>query len=258
MEASLDDTRKREPNHVQEEELEASVDDTRKRDSKQVVKDVAEEKSKKARSLNKAKPTSPAVIEKSNASSSKPDGKAETDAKEREGQSCWDLESALLRIVQVGDGVSEPLSESVSVKFRVAHAGDASSLATCYQKSFVNGKVSNRVRKSSDCSEEDTSFEVRLAESLGDEDNPPYAFALLAELFTDETTPPKIGAAALLTPAWQEQSRVVRVEWLYVDREQTVADLLERRLWLRLSTLSLMTSCELVLEESRSDDKASS
>ena len=91
-----------------------------------------------------------------------------------------------------------------------------------------------------------------MAEGLGDEDTPPAIFALIADV-TWKTEPEQqqhqgsvLGAAALISMAWNE-SRVLNVEWLYVSKDPKlakVANLLERRMWLRLSALALMTSCQ--------------
>ena len=57
-----------------------------------------------------------------------------------------------------------------------------------------------------------------------------------------------LGAVALITLQWSDGNRMLRVEWLYIDPalDQEVAKTLEGRVWLRLSTLALMTSCTLV------------
>lgn len=181
----------------------------------------------------------------------------------------WDLESALHRIAQVGDSTEssrskEILSSHVWVKFRVGHTGDASAIVACYQKSAQSRPktasgttLAGKFVSSSSDSDDPSSLEVRLADSLGDEDSPPFVFALLAELFSEEipAISHTIGAAALLTLHHKADTSkaVIRLEWLYVDRHSSetkaVADILERRVWLRLSTLSVMTSCELSFDD---------
>jgi len=171
-----------------------------------------------------------------------------------------DLEVALQRVVRMNNSSTtsngndpekyqeeaskEFLSPDCWVNFRMGHAGDASFLASFYQKS--KRKDGESTKKTS---EEDTTLEVRLAEGLGDEDTPPAIFALIAEVaFEDE--PDRLGAAALLSITWEE-SRVLQVEWQHVEKQDTklaaVANLLERRLWLRLSTLALMCSCTMLV-----------
>jgi hypothetical protein len=107
---------------------------------------------------------------------------------------------------------------------------------------------------------EDTSLEIRLAEGLGDEDTPPCIFALLAEVESfKEPDVRHLGAASLLSIAWQDGVKVLQVEWLYVSAFPTeggdvdgshfptsISDLLERRMWLRLSALVMMTGCQVL------------
>lgn len=168
----------------------------------------------------------------------------------------------------------ECLSQDCWVNFRVGHAGDASALASCYQKSkqqpnesISDDKTTTTTTKepsnsSSSTAEEDTSLEVRLADGLGDEDTPPVIFALIADVSfrsdsekraASEKKSIVLGAAALLSIVWEEDSsRVLNVEWLHVCNDHDtlnaeVASLLERRMWLRLSALALMTSCALLV-----------
>lgn len=133
----------------------------------------------------------------------------------------WDLESALHRIVRL----PEPFAASKFIRYRLGHSGDASILATLYE---------HHHHPPTSATTDTSSLEVRLAEGLGDEDNPPSLYALLAE---DEES--SLVAVALLTLAWREH-RVLRVEWLHVEASYPQASLLERRLWLRLSTLALL------------------
>lgn len=167
-----------------------------------------------------------------------------------------DLEVALQRIVRMGDKdeSKEFLSRNRWVNFRIGHAGDASTLAACYRKSRTSGNSSLQKdgKKSSlnVTSPEDTSLEVRLAEGLGDEDTPPSIFALLADVESDDLDEGRLGAAALVSIAWEDASKVLRVEWFYTvddERFSDVSNLLERRMWLRLSALAMMTSCQMLL-----------
>jgi hypothetical protein len=154
------------------------------------------------------------------------------------GSATWDLESALLHVARMGSSVdpervaSEDGDES-SIKYRVAHSGDASTLAGCYRK----------LRDSGDSPKENSALEMWLAEGLGDEDKPPFVFALLAEVFS-EAAPAQIGSAALLTQTWCDGKRFVRVEWMY-----SMNDAVERSMWLRLASLGLLLSCDLLVSE---------
>lgn len=174
-------------------------------------------------------------------------------------QQALNLEVALRRIVRMGDkdDSKEFLSQNRWVNFRTGHAGDASSLAASYQKSKSKYGTSqsspNDDTGTGTCSTEDTSLEVKLAEGLGDEDTPPSIFALLAEIDEasgDGSGDRTLGAAAIVSIAWEDISKVLRVEWFYVSDDNNfadVVDLLERRMWLRLSALAMMTSCQLLL-----------
>jgi len=178
-----------------------------------------------------------------------------------------DLEIALQRVVRMNttnkpssdeEEVSsrECLSQDCWVNFRIGHAGDASALASCYHESKQQQQddvdKSTKEPASNNNAEEDTSLEVRLADGLGDEDTPPVIFALIADVSFQSDGEKQaseksiLGAAALLSIDRGEDSRVLNVEWLYVsknDKLNAVASLLERRMWLRLSALALMTSC---------------
>lgn len=160
------------------------------------------------------------------------------------GSATWDLESALLHVARMGSSddperVTSKDGDESYIKYRVAHSGDASTLAGCYRK----------LRDSGDCSpKENASLEMWLAEGLGDEDKPPFVFALLAEVFS-ETSPAQVGSAAVLTQTWCDGKRVVRVEWAYA-----MNDSVERSMWLRLASLGLLLSCDLLVsEKARSD-----
>jgi hypothetical protein len=104
-----------------------------------------------------------------------------------------------------------------------------------------------------------------LAEGLGDEDRPPSVFGLLAEVHheppehevdntkedVDKESPGSssnssstLGAAVLLTTAWQDDRRVLRVEWYHL--EAAFAPQLAGHVWLRLATLAVWTDSALV------------
>ena len=100
-------------------------------------------------------------------------------------------------------------------------------------------------------------LELWLANGLGDEQMPPSVYALLsyvkksddsAQSTTQQAS--KLAATALLTLAWEGNTRLLRVEWLQVDSELEVAEILERRMLLRLSALALMSACELFIADS--------
>ena len=118
-----------------------------------------------------------------------------------------------------------------------------------------------------------SSLELWLADGLGDEDMPPSLFALLAhvnydngndkdEIEDDEETgntkASRLAAVALLTVSWEHSERVLRVEWLQVDSDlDEQAGLIEKRMWLRLAALSLMSNCEMhVVDQSNSSNLA--
>jgi hypothetical protein len=154
-----------------------------------------------------------------------------------------DLEAALHRVARLGP--VEVLSDTVSVQFRVGHAGDASTIASWYYDT-------------EDCSEPQV---CALADALGDERSLPLIFAFLGEWILNgnadassqhlqEPQQQQLAAMALLTLAWRRSRRVLRVEWWRVDnttRKEPLASLLQKRLWLRLSAIALATGCEMEL-----------
>jgi hypothetical protein len=170
------------------------------------------------------------------------------------------------------------------VTFRVGHAGDASTVANWYRQSCKGQQQQDQdenekdpelletkrpVTNASDNNEEvdDSStssssmLEVWLADGLGDEDTPPSVYCLLANVHktssvasSDESLSSSskavnnLGAVAILTLAWAEGERMLRVEWMHVDPKlpSLVASTLTTKVWLRLSTLSLMTACQVL------------
>ena len=240
----------------------------KKRDCTEVVEDAhasLEEKAKKLRikeapSQNQVEPSKAVedslLSETPNAS---PAAKIKAVVKVKEPATkgkVWDLEGAFHYVIRMGDcdGTDkEFLTEDHSkwVTFRAGHTGDVSSLASFYRESKVDpnctpDKGTDHEKKVPD----DTPLEVWLADGLGGEDAPPSFFALLADIYSvDAPKVSQLGAAAIMTLAWEDSSRVLRIEWLHVldNEEIEFANLLERRLWLRLSTLSLLSSCELLV-----------
>lgn len=170
----------------------------------------------------------------------------------------WDLESALHHIVSMGDGCSEPLSKDLWLSFRVGHSGDSSTLERCYRstqekspETFEN-EESHESDETSRLAEHKSlpreELQAHLANALGDEDNPPFVFALLAEISSSvESSASKSIAAAILISC-ESYDSMIRVEWIYVDETLEVAALLERRLWLRVCALSVLMSYGLVGE----------
>jgi hypothetical protein len=244
----------------------------KKRDCTEVVEDAhasLEEKAKKLRikeapNQNQVEPSTSAVEDSSlsETPNASPAAKMKAVVKVKEPATkgkVWDLEGAFHHVIRMGDcdGTDkEFLTEDRSkwVTFRAGHTGDVSSLASFYRESIVDpnstpDKGADHEKKVSSVPD-DTPLEVWLADGLGGEDAPPSFFALLADIYSEDT--PKVsrlGAAAILTLAWEDSSRVLRIEWLHVldNEEIEFANLLERRLWLRLSTLSLLSSCELLV-----------
>ena len=103
-------------------------------------------------------------------------------------------------------------------------------------------------------------LEVWLADGMGDEGNPPSLFSLVANVHqvqdlsetensSDTQSTKSIGAVALMTVSFADDERVLRIEWTSVNRKlpREIARTLEQRLWLRLSTLSVMTACQAVV-----------
>jgi hypothetical protein len=172
-----------------------------------------------------------------------------------------DLEVALQQIAHLGkdDKCKEYLSKTKWVQFRVGHTSDASTLATFYRKSRRRQNVEHPARDTTNSNistsnllqKEDTSLEVRLAEGLGDDDSPPSIFALLADVVCDNGDQ-KLVAAAVISSGWEDSRKVMLVKMFHVSDEENdsdVAELLERRMWLRLSALALMTSNDMIVEQ---------
>jgi hypothetical protein len=127
--------------------------------------------------------------------------------------------------------------------------------------------------------EDGDALELRLASGLGDEDTPPTIFAVMVEIkqeypeerldsediasagtttTVNKTTPsitsqPVIAAVALLTLDWKYNQRILCVEWMYVDNTEREHDLIQRRLWFRLSALALVTKCQLLPVEDQAE-----
>ena len=226
-------------------------DSRKKRDSTDIVERDArqcEEKTKKLRAATQLLPNVPAI---------------ETDdqrfqlSKSTSGRAL-DLEVSLQRVVRLGekDESKEYLSKTKWIQFRVGHASDASTIANFYRRSTTNNSDENHVldNKLNTCStsqREDTSLEVRLAEGLGDDDSPPSIFALLADVVCDDADDRDLVAAAVISSGWEASTNVIIVKMIYVSDEakfSDIAELLERRMWLRLSALALMTSNEMIVE----------
>jgi len=241
------------------------VDEARKkRDCAQVVKDdpvSAEEKVKKLRAKKAFRNQAESVAEQENYAAEGPQPALTNEASARVKETTrnnassegkfWDLESALHHVVRMGGGggddkTKEYVSKGQWISFRVGHTGDVSAIASLYRKSVTERKSfkKNHTTNVTD----DTPLEVWLADGLGDEDTPPCVFALLANILSDQSKSSQLAAAALFTLAWEDSSRVLRVEWIYVDQEfEETAQVIERRIWLRLSALSILASCEMVV-----------
>lgn len=175
----------------------------------------------------------------------------------------WDLESALRYLIQVEGDVKEYLGENSDatpwVTFRAGHAGDASVIAQWYRNSSGMESPEMEVSKAEESGEsgQDESktsmLELWLADGLGDEDTPPAIHALLAQVHGNSEDgngiTSALGAVGLLTLAWDQGERTLRVEWIHIDStiEKTFATVLEQRIWLRISALAHMTACQLVV-----------
>ena len=169
-----------------------------------------------------------------------------------------DLEVSLQRIIHLGEKEEskEYLSKTKWVHFRIGHASDASAIANFHRGSKTNrsneySAIDSKVNISSLSQKEDTSLEVRLADGLGDEDSPPSIFALLADVVCDDDDDRKLVAATVFSSGWEASAKILIVKMFYVSDEvqdSDIAELLERRMWLRLSAIALMTSNELIVE----------
>jgi hypothetical protein len=169
-----------------------------------------------------------------------------------------DLEVSLQRIVHLGenDNAKEYLSKTKWVQFRVGNASDALAIAKLYRKSKVDTSaepevIRNKVIQSDTSQREDILLEDSLAEGLGDEDSPPSIFALLADLVCDDEDDRTFAAASVFSSGWDNSTKVLMVKMLYVSddvKNSSIAELLERRMWLRLAALALMTSSEMIVE----------
>ncbi|GKY92846.1 hypothetical protein MPSEU_000254200 [Mayamaea pseudoterrestris] len=230
---------------------------------------------------------------------------------------CWNLESALHRLVRVGSSpctttqelpdddskmqdVIECLTPTSSLHFRMGHGGDASAIAELYRMSQradtepsvperptagksptkASDKTYTKVQRKDDGATAPAAddLEVWLADAFGNEDIPPSAYALIADIHehtdaavenldNDDDKQPltnpearsspsaeptiTLGALAILTETWENGSRMLRVEWMYVQRDYPLFEIVERRMWLRLSTLALMTRSQgMIVKES--------
>jgi hypothetical protein len=283
--------------------MDSSGEDARKkRDCAQVEQKEDEEKPKKAtRKLSpkrrlvtdpaarqESSPKAPRSLEGSFATATPGiSSSSRTSSSNNEGKKVWDLENALLYLVQVDVDASckEFLSKngesSTWVTFRVGHAGDASTIANLYRQSKrrnlqdENPELEIRPTHIEGGEEESPTssssmLEVWLADGMGDEDTPPSMYSLMAHVHTasnpsSSSESPKVvttslGAISLLTLAWADEERILRVEWMHVDPSlpPEVSSTLEQRLWLRLSSLALMTACQvLTVDEQFTSAKAS-
>jgi hypothetical protein len=225
-------------------------DSRKKRDSTDIVERDAKQCEEKTKKLRAATQLLPNVL---------PSTETDDEINRRQSTNghALDLEVSLQRIVRLGenDECKEYLSKTKWVKFRVGHASDASALANLYRRSKTNRSeenqaIANKIHTTSQ--REDTSLEVRLAEGLGDEDSPPTIFALLADVVCDDEDDRKLVAAAVISSGWEASIKVMIVKMFYVSDEVSdsdIAELLERRMWLRLSALALMTSNEMIIEQ---------
>ena len=172
----------------------------------------------------------------------------------------------MLYLLQIETDEKEFLTKDKSTwaTFRVGHAGDASTIANWYRKEQrVLQDESPELKKQPEDTEDDgeeTTLEISIAEGMGDEGNPPSLYSLVAHvhcLDSSESSPKKspsktstkaLGAVALMTVAFANDERILRVEWISInsDLPHEAAKTLEQRMWLRLSTLSVMTACQVV------------
>ena len=172
-----------------------------------------------------------------------------------------DLEDALQLLVRIGNDSDhkEYLSEAKWVVFRLGHAGDASQIASCYRKRKLKQNETDSISKS--CIEsnsangaqlDDAELEAKLAAGLGDGGSLPAVFSLVADIVGEDGEDRVFGAVALLSSGWEDSLKALRVEFFYVlndDKYSDISGVLERRMWLRLSSLAVMTSNQLIVAE---------
>jgi hypothetical protein len=192
----------------------------------------------------------------------------------------------------------------IRIQFRIGNAGDASRLASLYRRQqeqlSSNPAVSSPVSKTSNTGNdpfhyrknssshslsEYTSLEVRLAEALGDEDTPPFVYALMAleipntpsvtaaaasgsndsQQSASTASPPHgneddtlVRAAALCyIEGLEDDRRVLHVAWMHVDVAWEGAALLEQHVRMRLTALSYMKRCtQLVFDVSHNNSNS--
>lgn len=176
----------------------------------------------------------------------------------------FDLEDGLQLLVRMGNDsdLREYLSDTKWVNFRMGHASDASQIASFYtgtrlerKKCGTDSTSKNRSGSTNAPLAKDVTLEMTLVDGLGGGDSPPSMFAFLADIFdgnVDSTTSRVLGAAALLSCGWENSCKTMRVEYFYVTDDEDyrdIAGVLERRMWLRLSSLAIMTSNQLIMAE---------
>lgn len=179
------------------------------------------------------------------------------DARENNVRNNRDLESALHRVILMGSGSKESIADDRHLSFRVGHAGDASLLAKLHQlgaRAVSRSGTDDKIEPSSDDASSEfilkaEQLEVRLADALGDEDNPPSMYAIIAELSTsDYSDSTDVAAAALLADDCFND--YIRLEWLYLSSSLSpgLSTIVERRLWLRLAAVCMLMSCDIVVD----------
>lgn len=231
-----------------------STEDTRKKrecpkeDADQQETASQEEKVKKFRALhNPPAVAQPEHSEEKNGSPSLPYTVPKTSSKSRS----LDLETALHCLVGKEDDGREYLLGDQYVRFRIGHSADALAIARWKRqredqaKYTADSESTNKLDlKTGEDEDSSTSLELWLADGLGEEDGkPPSVFSLLGYVQPSA----QLAAVALLTMAWENNERTLRVEWCDVDSSLGVAVLLKRRLMLRLSALALMTACRMLV-----------
>ena len=100
----------------------------------------------------------------------------------------------------------------------------------------------------------------KAANAAGKEDN-----KVTSNEVTASVQQPRMAAVVLLTLAWTSNERHLRVEWMAIDTKHLatpIAQAVQQKLWLRISSLSVMTACPviavdeaLLVKASGSDDK---
>ena len=146
------------------------------------------------------------------------------------------------------DSVGSKPSPALWINFRLAHMGDASALAALYCKRSSQSSSEQPQQQQQTFNQNEEQISLWLADGLGDEDTPPSVYGLICEVHQeDDKVSHELGAAVLLTAAWQNDEKVIRIEWYMIKPEHPN---IEGHLFLRLAALAIWTDSALVWVQS--------